>query len=327
MGIWLSLLGVAVGLAILVKSADVFVDGAASLATRCGLSPLLVGAIVVGFGTSMPELTVSFLSALEGNPCIALGNAYGSNIANICLILGLTAAICPIAVAPNVLKRELPVLLIITVISGLLIINNGVISRLDAAIMLVVFFIVIARNIIHEKKNPQAVDEVKVDERSSLGNSILKILGGLLFLVLSSQILVKCAIYIASALGVPDLVIGLTIVAVGTSLPELASSLAAIRRKEHDLALGNIVGSNLFNTLAVVGLAGITRPMVLNSDADSIKMVLVRDYPLMFFVTIFLLIVCIPFRRGRPAVINRLEGLFLLIVYICYLAYLVMESL
>lgn len=323
--IWLSLLGLVVGLTILAKSADVFVDGSASLATRCGLSPLLVGMIVVGFGTSMPELTVSFLAALAGNPCIALGNAYGSNIANICLILGLTAAICPIVVGPNVLKREIPVLIGITIISGLLIMN-GVISRVDALIMLIVFFIVLTGNILHEKANPQPAEETKVEETVSLGKSLIKIVFGLLFLVASSQVLVKCAVYIAGALGVPDLVVGLTIVAIGTSLPELASSLAAIRRREHDLAIGNIVGSNFFNTLAVVGLAGVTKPMVLESDSESIHMVLIRDYPLMIAVTIFLFLVCIPYRRGRQAVINRLEGVFLLLIYAGYLTYLVLES-
>lgn len=323
--LWLYLVGLIVGLAVLAKSADVFVDGSASLATRCGLSPLLVGMIVVGFGTSMPELTVSFLAAFAGNPCIALGNAYGSNIANICLILGLTAAICPIAVAPNVLKRELPVLIGITIISGLLIMN-GVISRIDALIMLIVFFGILIRNILHEKRNPQPIDNAEVGAISSLGCSLVKIVVGLLLLVVSSQLLVKCAVYIAGVLGVPDLIIGLTVVAIGTSLPELASSLAAIRRREHDLAIGNIVGSNFFNTLAVVGLAGVTKPMVLEADSESIHMVLIRDYPLMTAVTLFLFMVCIPYRRGRGAVINRLEGIFLLLVYIGYLTYLVLEA-
>lgn len=327
MSIWLALLGLAVGLAVLAWSADVFVDGSASLARRCGLSPLLVGMVVIGFGTSLPELMVSLLSALEGNPCISLGNAYGSNIANIGLILGLTAAICPITVASGVLNRELPVLLGITLVCGGLL-ANGVISRVDAIVMLVLFFAFLANNIIVEKRRERtcpdsAVAAPEASSCDSLGRASAKVLAGLALVIGSSQLLVKCAVKIAAALGVPDLIVGLTIVAVGTSLPELASSLAAIRKREHDLALGNIVGSNFFNTLAVVGLAGVVKPMTLGDDATSIHMVLVRDYPVMIAVTVVLLLFCIPFCRGYKARINRVEGAFLLLVYVAYLGLLV----
>lgn len=324
MSLWLSILGIVVALAVLAWSADVFVEGAASLARRCGLSPLLVGMLVIGFGTSLPELMVSLLSSLEGNPCISLGNAYGSNIANICLILGLTAVLCPITVGKGVLKRELPVLLFITFACGAMLLDGGI-SRLDSALMLALFFGFLINNIFVEKRNG-GCDASSASEESSVDSvfkSMLKIVLGLALVICSSHILVKCAVCVATKLGVPDLVVGLTVVAVGTSIPELASSIAAIRRREHDLALGNIVGSNFFNTLAVVGLAGIVKPMDGGADTSSIRMALVRDFPVMTFVTVMLLLFCIPFKRGRPAVVFRSEGVALLLIYAAYIAFLV----
>ena len=324
MEILLSLLGLAVGIALLVWSADVFVDGSAAFAKRCGMSSLLIGMIIIGFGTSMPEMLVSVLAALEGSPSIALGNAYGSNTANIGLILGLTAAIAPIAVAKGVLRRELPVLIAITLVCGALLMD-GTISRLDAVIMLVLFAGFLVNNIVRETKAPEN-GEGGTTKNISLKKSILMILVGLILLVVSSRLLVVCSVRIASALGVPDLVIGLTIVAIGTSLPELASSLAAIKKNEHDLALGNIVGSNFFNTLAVVGLACVISPMTADTGKDAVLAIIHRDYPVVIAMTLFLLLCCIPLKKGQQAKIYRTEGILLLSAFIVYLGWLVYAS-
>ena len=326
MDLLLDFLGLAVGIAVLVWSADIFVGGSAALARRCGMSSLLIGMVVIGFGTSMPEMLVSVLSAAEGSPSIALGNAYGSNTANIGLILGLTATLAPILVARSVFCRELPILLGATVISYALFFN-GVITRIESVVLLVLFLGILCFNIYHGKRVPEDTANDAEVKPMSLGKSLLMVVGGLVLLVGSSRLLVICAIGIARVLGVPDLIIGLTIVAVGTSLPELASSIAAIRKKEHDLVLGNIIGSNLFNTLAVVGLACVITPMTDGTDREAVHAVIVRDYPVVLALTVFLMVFCIPWRRGDKAVINRLEGAFLLLAYLGYLGWLIRDAL
>ena len=325
MDLLLDLVGLAVGIAVLVWSADVFVGGSAALARRCGMSSLLIGMVVIGFGTSMPEMLVSVLAAAERSPSIALGNAYGSNTANIGLILGLTAALAPIVVAKSVLRRELPLLIGATVISYVLFFN-GAITRLEAVVLLVLFMVILGFNIYNGKRQDDEAENDLDAKPVSLGKSLLMVIGGLVLLVGSSRLLVVCAIGIAHVLGVPDLIIGLTIVAVGTSLPELASSIAAIRKKEHDLVLGNIIGSNLFNTLAVVGLACVITPMTNGVEREAVHMVIVRDYPVVLTLTILLAIVCIPWRRESKALINRLEGAVLLLVYVAYIGWIVRDA-
>lgn len=335
MTLLLYFLGLVIGIAVLVKSADVFVDGSASLARRCGVSPLLIGMVIIGFGTSLPELTVSFLAGLQGNPDIALGNAYGSNTANIGLILGVTACIAPIAVGKGILGRELPILLGVTVLCGALLLFNNLdfsafafsITREDAILMLGAFAFLVTLNVLREKnQDGNGSEDGAAAAAHTLGGSLARIVIGLALVVGSSRLLVWCAVHLAQALGVPDLVIGLTIVAIGTSLPELASSIAAIRRHEDDLALGNVIGSNLFNTLAVVGLAAVVSPMTDAADQASIRAVMVRDYPVMILGTVFLLLVSIPF-RGRAARITRGEGAFLLASYFAYLGWLAYSAL
>ena len=326
MDLLLNFLGLAAGIALLVWSADVFVGGSAAFARRCGVSSLLIGMVVIGFGTSMPEMLVSVLAAMEHSPSIALGNAYGSNTANIGLILGLTAALSPIMVAKSVLRRELPILVAVTVASYL-IIFNGAITRPESALMLLIFLGVIGFNVYNGRRQADEGGDDPAAKPVPLGKSLAMILGGLLLLVASSRLLVVCAIGIARALGVPDLIIGLTIVAIGTSLPELASSLAAIRKHEHDLVLGNIIGSNLFNTLAVVGLACVISPMTEGADRVAVHTIIVRDYPVVLALTFFLALCCVPFKRGGKATVNRFEGAFLLAAYIAYLGWLVHDAL
>ena len=302
------------GLLLLIWSADRFVDGAAATARHFGMPQLLIGIVIIGFGTSAPEMIVSALSALNGNPGIALGNAYGSNITNIGLILGLTALVLPLAVNSQVLKQ---VLIFVTALSAFLIMDGDVL-RLDAWILLGIFFIYMGWTIFTGLRNRDdslvhdVKEELQEQEYMSLAKALMWVVIGLALLMGSSQLLVWGAVEIARYFGVSDLVVGLTIVAVGTSLPELASSIAAARKNEVDLAVGNIIGSNLFNTLAVVGLAGAIAPMQIEQE------VFTRDMPVMSVLTVLLLV----FGFGKKGQINRVKGLILLLAYIGYNFYL-----
>lgn len=316
----LPLLMIVIGLIILVWSADVFVEGSAAAARSLGMSPLLIGMVVVGFGTSAPELSVSALSALQGNPGIALGNAYGSNITNIALILGSMALISPIVVHSQVIRKELPVLFLVTVFV-LVQIYDGQLSQFDGLLELGLLAVVMGWMMRQSTNQPHDVleDEMEdeLDEHAmSTSQAFIWLIGGLVLLVVSSRMLVWGAVSIAHDLGVSDLVIGLTIVAIGTSLPELASSIVAARKGEDDLALGNIIGSNLFNTLGVVGLAGAIQPMSIPGE------ILHRDWPLMALLTVALFALGYN-RNGGNGSINRLEGGALLAVYIGYTLYLI----
>lgn len=314
----LAVVALIAGLALLVWSADKFVDGAAATARYAGMPPLLIGMVIIGFGTSAPEMVVSALAASQGNPGLALGNAYGSNITNIALILGLTALISPIAVTSQVVRKEIPILLGITLLSGALLID-GHLGGMDALILGAVFIVLMAWSIragMSGKGDALDADvNVEIDsEAMPLKKAIFWLLVGLVLLVGASRLLVWGAVTIAQAFGISDLVIGLTIVAVGTSLPELASSLMAIKKKEHDLALGNVLGSNLFNTLAVVGIAAGIAP--LNVDSA----VLSRDWSVMMGLTLLLLLMCLG-RKGQGR-INRLEGGLLLACFVAYTGWL-----
>ena len=322
----LAIVAVIVGLAVLVWSADKFVDGAVGVAEFCGMSTLLIGMVIVGFGTSAPELTVSAISAAQGNPELALGNAYGSNIANIALILGATALISPILMQRSVLRGDLPILLAISVLS-IILVWDGSVARWNGILLLAVFAAAMAYSIHRElrkaklEKSESQSGNVDIAEpkKASLGKSVFWLVLGLVLLVASSRALVWGAVEIARTLGVSDLLIGLTIVAVGTSLPELASSIAAARKGENDLALGNIIGSNLFNTLAVVGLAAIVSPM----DAIE-KAVTYRDMPLMIALTVALIV--LGYRRKGDGRLNRIAGAILLAVYFGYLGLLIAQA-
>ncbi|MFZ7255291.1 calcium/sodium antiporter [Avibacterium avium] len=313
---FLSFLAILVGLAILVWSADRFIDGAASLASYLGMSPLLIGIVIIGFGTSAPEIIVSALSALNHSPGIALGNAYGSNITNIALILGVTAMIKPIMVNSQVLKKELPVLMLVTLLSAFLI-YDATISRLDAVILLAVFTLYMGWTIWQGTRHSgdsleqDINDELKEKSQMPLKTAVLWLVIGLALLMASSQLLVWGAVNIATYLGVSDLIIGLTIVAIGTSLPELAASIMAARKNELDLAVGNIIGSNLFNTLAVVGIAGAISPIQATPEVFS------RDMLVMIALTGLLFLFGYGF-KGRNGRINRVEGL---VLFLCYVAY------
>lgn len=315
----LAIAAVIFGLILLVWSADRFVEGAAATARHFGMPALLIGMVIVGFGTSAPEMVVSALAASQGNPGIALGNAYGSNITNIALILGITALISPIAVHSQVLKRELPILTILTFAAAWQL-WDGQLSRTDAVVLLLVFAVLMAWTIWQgmQKKTDEFGTEMAEEleqHQMPIKRAVFWLIVGLLLLIFSSRILVWGAVEIAHALGVSDLIIGLTIVAVGTSLPELASSVIAARKGEHDIALGNILGSNLFNTLAVVGIAGMIAPMAVSPE------LLYRDVMVMIVLTVSLFLFGYGFRG--PGRINRVEGAILLAAYAGYTGYII----
>jgi len=316
----MSLLLLVVGLAALLWSADRFVASASVLAGHWGMPPLLIGMIIVGFGTSAPEMTISVLSALEGNPGLALGNAYGSNISNIALVLGLTALIYPLQVQSEVLKKELPLLLAATGVAAWQLLD-GQITRVDGGVLLALFVGLLIWSLFQNRRSP--VDPLIADIDDSMSKQTIAptpcyiwLPISLAILVLSSRLVVTGAVDLAQWFGLSDLVIGLTVVAVGTSLPELASTLVAARRGERELALGNVLGSNLFNTLVVVGLAGIVTPL------DVAPELIRRDLPVMLGLTILLLIFGIG-RRG-PGRIDRVEGGAMLLVFVGYTTLLVL---
>ena len=295
-------------------------EGSASTARHFGMPPLLIGMVIVGFGTSAPEMVVSALAALEGSSGIALGNAYGSNIANIALILGVTALISPIMVHSTVLRKELPILTFVTILTVVLLADLDL-TRLDAIVLLLVFGSLMAW-IIYEglkQKTDSLAKEVEAETAEKampIKRSVFWLVIGLVLLIASSRILVWGAVEIAQIFGVSDMIIGLTIVAVGTSLPELASSVIAARKGEHDIALGNILGSNLFNTLAVVGIAGTIHPFAVEPETIS------RDMVVMGALTVSLFLIGFGF-KGRQGRINRFEGVALLLVYVIYTAWLI----
>lgn len=303
------------GCVFLVWGADRFVIGAAATARNLGVAPLIIGLTIVGFGTSAPEMLVSAVAAWQGNSGLAVGNAIGSNITNIALVLGLTALITPVAINSKLLRRELPILAA-TMIAGLLLLVDGELSRLDGVILLCGLLVMVVwmvrSSLAGHDSDPLKVnfnEEIPAD--MPMPRALFWLGVGLLVLLLSSKVLVWGAVGIAAALGVSDLIIGLTIVALGTSLPELAASIVSVRKGEPDIAVGNIIGSNLFNLLAVLAIPGLIHPLEIGTE------VLTRDYPIMIGLTLVFFVMAYGFHSpGRR--VNRLEGAILVA---CYLGY------
>ncbi len=309
---------VVAGLMVLVWSADQFVAGAAGLARALGISTLIIGLTIVAFGTSAPEMLVSAVAALQGNSGLAIGNAVGSNIANMALVLGVTALIAPLAVHSRTLSREFPLMLVVMVVSWLLL-SNGELSRLDGIVLLAGILAVILWTI-HLARISGVEDPLIEELTEEIPKAMPRrrawwlLLSGLVLLLASSKLLVWGAVGIAQYYGVSDLVIGLTIVAIGTSLPELAASVAAARKNEHDIAVGNVVGSNLFNILAVLGIAGTIGPAAVDPA------VLYRDFPLMLALAVALYLMARGFNHNGHGLIKRWAGMVLLLVFLGYQA-------
>ncbi|RDH81705.1 MAG: calcium/sodium antiporter [endosymbiont of Galathealinum brachiosum] len=312
------------GFALLIWSADLFVTGASATARNLGVSPLIIGLTIVGFGTSAPEMLVASIAAYGGNPGLAIGNAIGSNITNIALVLGATAVIVPLTVHSSILKREYPLLIAATLLAVVLMATDNALSTIDGILMMLLLFVLMTWVVYQalEQRKCVAGNECDVDPLSSefdqeipddmpMGKAIWLLLSGIVLLLISSKMLVWGAINVATAFGVSDLIIGLTIVAIGTSLPELAASIMSARKGEHDIALGNVIGSNMFNTLGVLGLAAIINPSEL---ADG---VLTRDLPLMVTLTVIMFIMAFG-RRSSAGEITRVEGSILLAIFITY---------
>jgi cation:H+ antiporter len=315
--------GLIAGFILLIWSADKFVLGASATARIFGISPLVVGVVIVGFGTSAPEMLVSAMAAANDQRGLAIGNALGSNITNIGLILGLTALLYPLQVQSQIIKREMP-LLLLSMFIGVMMLLDGELNRVDGLILMCGLIAIIGWTVREATQNrgdilaTEFASAMPADmtATAAIGNLLL----GLVVLVASSRLLVWAATEIAVALGISDLVIGLTVVALGTSLPELAASIAAARKGEHDIAIGNVVGSNLFNLLGVMALPGIIAPGAFDPQ------VLTRDYPTMVMLTVLLWIFASNYSLRKGGRINRWEGGLLLSLYVAYLLLLYWQS-
>lgn len=312
----ISFCAVVAGLAALVYSADRFIVGAAAIAQWLGVPALIIGLTVVGIGTSLPEIVVAIIASLQGKAALAIGNAIGSNITNIALVLGASAIFVPMQVHTALVRREMPVLLAISVLA-LLLAWDGQYSAADGIILLTGLAAILgalawlAQNA--SDSDPLAAEvQIETDPQITRGAAMGWLALGLILLPLSSQTLVWGASNIALALGVSELVIGLTIVAVGTSLPELATALSALKKGEHDLVLGNVIGSNLFNILAVLSLPALLAPGYVPSG------LLERDLPMMLTLTVVLYLMC----WGSKPKISRVQGGLLLAAFVGYEAVL-----
>jgi len=307
------------GLGLLAWSADRFLDGASALAVRLGVSPMVIGLTIVAFGTSAPEIMVSAMAALNGNPGLALGNAVGSNIANIGLVIGVTALIAPLTVQSQTLRREFPLMGAVMVFALLMLVDQQL-SRLDGTLLLMGMLVLMAVTIWLSKKTAPGdllAEELSAEQTpelldtGSVARPLWQLVSGLLLLLVASRMLVWGAVGFATHFGISDLVIGLTIVAIGTSLPELAASIVAVRKGADDIAIGNVIGSNMFNLLAVIGVAGTIAPTPVDPA------LLLRDYPLMMLLSLALYLLA----RGshdRPGRVGRLPAALLLTVFITY---------
>jgi len=314
----IALIQLVIGLGLLTYGAERLVHGASSVAFKLGLSPLVIGLTVVAFGTSAPELVVSVGATIAGNSDIAIGNVIGSNIANIALILGLTAMIRPMSIHLRILQKEIPIMIFVTFFTSVFIIGDEI-TRLEGALLFAGLIAFIVYSIRSAKSVPadvkeQLIEEPEIDVDAPIWKSWFFIVFGLGLLVGGGELLVRGAVEIATLLGVSQAVIGLTVVAIGTSLPELATSAVAAFKGESDIAVGNVIGSNIFNMLCILGLTGMIHPL----DSSNFGLV---DLGFMLALTIVILPLM---RRGFE--LNRLEGGFLVLTYISYTVWLVTNN-
>ena len=312
----IAIAAVLIGLILLIWSADRFVDGASATASHLGMSPLLIGLTIVAFGTSAPEMLVSTMAALDDAPGLAIGNAIGSNIANIALVLGATALVSPLPIKGNLVRVELPILTLATMGAGIVLLDYYL-DAVDGGLLLLGLVVCLYLFKRYQQDYSQAAsqdhlqDKEKPLAKMSLKVGIVWLLVGLVLLALGSRILVGGAVYIATSLGVSEMIIGLTIIAIGTSLPELAASIMSARKGQHGIALGNVIGSNIFNLLGVMAIPALISPVVIEADA------LWRDYGLMLMLTLFILALGFKARRGGH--ISRPIGGLLLLIYVMYM--------
>lgn len=305
MNIFIAIALLIVGFVMLTKGADWFVDGSSALAFRLGIPQLVIGLTIVAMGTSAPEAAVSITSALKGNEGITVGNVVGSNIMNILLILGIASVIVPLAVQKSTRMIEIPYMIAITVLFGVLGYTGEMVTRVEGGILWIAFLIYLGYLLWMAKKGKE--DNEPDEKQKSLPVQLLMILIGLICIVLGSDFVVDGATEIAKVIGISERIIGLTIVAFGTSLPELVTSIAAARRGNADIAIGNIVGSNVFNTLFVAGTSALISPIVFES-----KFVLDTAVAT---ATAVLLLVCVCNKEGK---LKRSGGIIMLAAYAAY---------
>ncbi len=331
---WLSIVFVLGGFAVLAWSANAFVDGASAVAKAFGVSPFIIGMVIIGFGTSAPEMCVSALSGAYGHSDLSLGNAYGSCVFNIAVILGVAALIKPLVVKPSVVFVSVPALVAIALLSCFLVTQGNGFSRGDGVILLAVFFVLLPLYCWFDQSQKKDESVGAPGERARptgkasgeravpLWKAWLLLVLGLVFLVGSSHVLVWGSVDLARRMGVSELLIGLTIIAVGTSLPELASAVVSARKGEHEFVLGNIVGSNFFNTLAVVGLAGTISPF-----KNISPYLFSRDLPMMVFLSALIAVFGFNFRKPRePKAIGRVAGAFWLLLFAAYMGLMLWQE-
>jgi cation:H+ antiporter len=301
------------GLILLVISSDKFIEHSALVAEKMNVNPMIIGITLVAFGTSAPEMVVSAIAALDNAPEIAVGNVLGSNIANIALVFGITLLFSAIPIAPGLSSKEVPLVLAITLLTGLLLLDQNL-GVWDGVILIAAFVIVLTILLRGSKDLQSELKEcLPEDDGASVGKSLIIALIGLAILIGSSKLLVWGAVGIATALGVSELVIGLTIVAIGTSLPELAASVSSVRKGHHDIAIGNILGSNIFNLATVLPLPALIAPGMINENIIS------RDYPWVLGLTVALAIAIYFFKKTKNNKIPRWLGLPLIASYGIYL--------
>jgi cation:H+ antiporter len=301
-------------LIVLSVAADRFVFGAAALARNLGIAPMIIGLTIVAMGSSAPEIVVSAMASVKGNTDTAVGNALGSNITNIALVLGLTVVLKPLLVASTTVKREIPVLIIVSLLATYMLADH-VLSRFEGVVLIILFVSVLVAlawlSTRLEKNDPLLSEtENEIPQGVATSKAVFWLIVGLVLLPLSATYMVDSAVIIAKALGMSELVIGLTIIALGTSLPELAASIAGVLKNEDDLALGNIIGSNIFNILAVMAMPGLIAPGAIDAMAAS------RDVYVMLGLNLLLVLLSLNFKGVRR--INRLEGFGLLACFAFY---------
>jgi cation:H+ antiporter len=313
-----------IGLVLLIAGAEVLVKGASRIAAAMKISPLVIGLTIVAFGTSSPELAVSVMSSLKGQGAIALGNVVGSNIFNVLFILGLSALIAPLIVAKQLIKLDVPIMIGVSLLV-LLFAMNGSIGLLEGILLVLIGLLYVGFLLVQSRKEQktQGTDEFEKEygavnaKSKGMWSNIVFVAAGLAMLIYGSDFLVKSAVVIASSLGVSELVIGLTIIAVGTSLPEVATSVIASLRGEREIAVGNVVGSNIFNLLFILGIASIFSPGGVSVQQSAINF----DIPVMTAVAF----ACLPiFFTGLK--IERWEGFIFLGYYIAYTVYVVLAA-
>lgn len=320
--LWMASLYLLAGLALLIVSADRFVQGAAATAKHLGVSTMLVGLIVVGFGTSAPEMVVSAIASFKGNSGIALGNAVGSNITNISLVLGVGLVMVPMHIQSQTIKREMPILLVVSLMV-LFVLFDHHLSRIDGVVLLVGMLVVtVLLGYVSVKDGKDCLEEeleAEYDFTISTKKALALLAFGIISLPVASHVMVLGATDIAVYFGVSDLVIGLTIVALGTSLPELAATIASITKNEHDLAIGNVVGSNIFNLLGVIGISGAIKAFEFSPDF------LRYDYFFMLSLTVFLFLASVYFVL-KDKLLSRIIGVVLLMLYTSYMVWVYIKN-